>query len=318
MNITNRSATFNNKRKNAIVVSNPIISAPYNLEYFAPSFQNTIACSQRGQYVSFCASGGIYSSSDYGATFTTNSINYIFTSIAISTTGQYQVCTSCGYNWGCVIYMSNDFGATWTLRRNLGPNWGRFIEKVVISSSGQYIFCSGSGNAGFENYYSTNFGTSFLPLGGISTRTTCCISNDKVLVYIAYDRSIYSVLLSATTPTETYYRQSEFYSYTQNLICNSTGSIIIYTYRDGNAFYISIDSGVTYTLVYTPSLYHLFVTSGVIFGSSSTAIYKSIDYGVSWTVVFTVQNGKTIRSMSGNITYINMVYTSGEIVIYTL
>jgi hypothetical protein len=318
MNITSRATTLNNKKTRAIVVSNPTVTTPYNLEYFAPSFQNTIACSQRGQYVSFCASGGIYSSSDYGYTFTTNIFNYIFTSIAISTTGQHQVCTSCGYNWGCVIYMSNDYGATWTLRRNLGPNWGRFIEKVVISSSGQYIFCSGGGNAGFENYYSTNFGTSFSPLGGITTRPTCCIFNDKVLVYNTYDRSIYSVLLSASPPVETYYRQSEFLSYTQNLICNSTGSIIIYTYRDGNAFYISIDSGFTYTLVYTPSLYQLFVTSGVIYGSSSTAIYKSIDYGASWTVVFTVPNGKTIRSMCGNITYINMVYTSGEIVIYTL
>lgn len=317
MNITNRSATFNNKRKNAIVVSNPTVSPPYNLQYFAPAFQNTIACSVRGQYVSFCCSGNIYSSSDYGATFTTNILNYIFTSIDISTSGQYQVCTSCGYENGCVIYMSSDYGASWTLRRNIGPNWGRFIEQCVISSNGQYVWGSGGGNAGQQSFFSSNFGVTFQDFGGISTRPTCCISNNRILYFNVYDRSIYSVSLT-TPPVEAYHRQSEFLAYTQNLICNSTGTIILYTYRDGKAFYISIDSGATYTFVNTPSLYYLHINSDVIYGASSTAIYKSTNYGVTWTVIFTVPVGKTIRSMCGNITYKYMVYSSGEIVILTL
>jgi hypothetical protein len=308
MNITFRSATQNNRKTRAIIVSNPTVSSPYNLEYFAPAFQTTIACSQRGQYVSFCASGGIYSSSDYGATFS---------SIAVSTTGQYQACTSCGYGNGCVIYMSDNYGVTWNLRRNIGPNNGRYIEQVVISSTGQYVYCAGGSYAGLQSFYSKDYGLTFQDTGGIATRPTCSIFNDKVIFFCVYDRNIYSILLSASPPVETYNRQSQFLTYTQNIVTNSTGSIIIITYRDGNAFYISTDSGVTYTLVYTPSLYHLHIISGVIYGSSSTAIYKSIDYGVSWTVIF-IPTGKTIKCMCGNITYKYMVYTSGEIAILTL
>lgn len=318
MNITSRSATFNNKKNNAIVVSNPTVSPPYNLEYFPPSFQTTIASNVKGNYVSFCASGGIYSSSDYGATFTPNMLNYIFTSIAISTSGQYQCASSVGYGTGSGIFMSDTYGATWTLRRFIGPNNGRYIEQIVISQNAQYIYCAGGSYAGLQSFYSKDFGATFLDTGGIATRPTVCIANDKVLFYCVYDKNIYSSTLSVTPPTETYVRQSQYLAYTQNIVCNSTASIIIITYRDGNAFYISIDSGLTYTMVYTPSLYHLHINSGVIYGSSSTAVYKSTDYGVTWTVLFTVPAGKTIRSMCGNITYKYMVYTSGEIAILTL
>lgn len=318
MNITNRSTVFNNKTKKIIIAPNPTISAPFNLEYRVPSIQNTIASSQRGQYVSFCASGGIYSSSDYAVSFVYFPFNSVFSSIAMSTSGQYQVCSSYGVP-NVVVYFSNNYGASWLLKWNTGSHDARYIEQSVISPDGKYIYCCGGGVAGSSSILSIDFGNTFQAQGGILQRPFCCLFNDKAIFYNVYDQSFYSAILSATPIAETYYLSGAFQGNTQKIYCNSFGSIICVVHRDQNLMAVSTDSGVTFQNLATPNNMHkLHITSGVFYCSTNTSIYKSNDFGVSWILLYNVPAGKTIRSMCGNITYIYMVYLTGEVSVLTI
>lgn len=310
------SSTISNRKIRVAVANNPSVKTTLNLEY-SPSSQTTIANSGRGDYVSFCASGGIYSSSNYGSTFSFNSLNFVFTSIAMSSSGQYQVCVSSGLP-SCVIYMSDTYGVSWVLRRNLGANANRFTEQAVISSTGQFIFVAGSGSQGLQSFYSNNFGSTFLDIGGAGGRFSCCISNDRALYVSAGDSNIYSVLVSATTPTEPLFRTGAFGSSTHRVFSNSTGSIIAVSHRTPTSFSISVDSGTTYSIISTPQFIQFHIISGIFFGCSSSQLFRSNNNGATWIVLYTLPAGKTIRSMSGNITFINMVYNSGEIVVFTL
>ena len=133
--------------------------------------------SATGQYQSTYTqgSGRVYTSSDYGVTWTQNTSSPagVWNCICVSTTGQYQTAaisggliytssdygntwaspasftTTSGWNavylsangqyqtiCSSVIYRSNDYGVTWTLTN--APNNGGFWKGLSVSSSGQY------------------------------------------------------------------------------------------------------------------------------------------------------------------------------------
>jgi hypothetical protein len=89
--------------------------------------------------------GYIYTSSDYGTTWTAQtSISYDWSSVSMTASGQYQTAvqtttdSSDGY-----VFTSSDYGNTWTEQTISSNNW----KSVSISSSGQYqIAGDASGN----------------------------------------------------------------------------------------------------------------------------------------------------------------------------
>jgi hypothetical protein len=103
-----------------------------------PSAWTSVSVSASGQYQTagraFTTSTPIYTSKDYGVTWTQNPTNFPsnIQDISISSTGQYQIVATS--NTG--IWISTNYGATWT--QNASTSSIPMIG-VQISSSGQYI-----------------------------------------------------------------------------------------------------------------------------------------------------------------------------------
>jgi hypothetical protein len=129
----------------------------------AVQWQN-IAISSTGQYQLAATTTNLYSSSDYGVTFTLNNVyqpanpgpggvfSTSFTGVAISQTGQYQ--TAVAYNG--YIYYSSNFGAFWNI--STSPVDPQLWNAVAIVSSGKVQLAVGD-NLGL--WVSRDYGYSF-------------------------------------------------------------------------------------------------------------------------------------------------------------
>ena len=94
-------------------------------------FWKEVAMSSDGQYqTATCEDTYIYKSSDYGATWTAVAISEWFQSVDLSSSGQYQTGV---VGYGGNIYTSSDYGASWTQRNETGG-----CSDIALSSSGQY------------------------------------------------------------------------------------------------------------------------------------------------------------------------------------
>ena len=137
--------------------------------YFNPpvNWASWVAMSSDGRYVAVATgqSGGnragpIYTSSDFGATFTTQlgSGNHYWNNIAISDDGTRLAASS--YDAG--LYTSSDCGVTWTLRYALSG-----ATAMSASSDGSTIVMSQNGGGVF---ISTNYGVTFTQLSAFGNR----------------------------------------------------------------------------------------------------------------------------------------------------
>ena len=80
-----------------------------------------------------------------------------YASIAISSTGQYQVCCHNTTASNTInLFISNNFGLSWNLVSNLTDDW----QSVSISSTGQYQTAALSGTNGLI-YVSNDFGVTW-------------------------------------------------------------------------------------------------------------------------------------------------------------
>jgi hypothetical protein len=122
----------------------------------------SISLSSTGQYqsavINNSANGNIYTSSDYGVTWTKRTqYTGSWYSISLSSTGQYQsaVIQSTGSN----IYTSSDFGVTWTQRTQYTGQW----TSISLSSTGQYQSAViSTGGSGRYIYTSSNYGVNWI------------------------------------------------------------------------------------------------------------------------------------------------------------
>jgi hypothetical protein len=106
----------------------------------------SVSMSASGQYQSACAVNGvIYISSNYGVTWRALNLSATdrWMSIAVSSSGQYQVACSSVTASNIYIYLSMDYGNTWTNTWNVAFYVNGYQSTIAISSSGQYITCSG-------------------------------------------------------------------------------------------------------------------------------------------------------------------------------
>jgi len=162
-----------------------------------PGYWRSVAVSDNGQYMLAVGNDGTnpytYKSSDYGVNwvqipFTSFPAPYNYvtnniygSSVAISNNGQYQVMGTDlskftytggggGYNLFFCIYVSNDYGSTWSLSdyQDYGLSLFGLYSQVTISANGQIILATASAgildpSAG-EIYRSSNYGVSFAPV----------------------------------------------------------------------------------------------------------------------------------------------------------
>jgi hypothetical protein len=179
-----------------------------------PAYWRTVGVSDDGQYMLAAGNDGTnpftYKSSDYGVTWVqipNNSFpappnyytNNIYTStVAISNNGQYQVIGTDlsrftsnsfggGYELYFCIYVSNDYGSTWSLGNYQLYSSSLFglYSQVTISANGQIILATASGGITDvpygQIYRSSNYGASFTAITSTLTAnngTSISISRD--------------------------------------------------------------------------------------------------------------------------------------------
>jgi hypothetical protein len=126
---------------------------PYQRKFlgYTLSLWKKTAMSSTGQYQTAVANkGSIWTSSDFGVTWTIRDVVRQWISVSVSSTGQYQSAVVLpGF-----IYISIDFGATWSARDS-SRNWndiaisdnGQIITAIVVSG---YIYVSINGGISFN------------------------------------------------------------------------------------------------------------------------------------------------------------------------
>ncbi|HPC30640.1 MAG TPA: hypothetical protein PK862_01695, partial [Candidatus Pacearchaeota archaeon] len=245
-----------------------------------------IAMSSNGQYQTVSASDGIYTSSNYGGLWIKSlsigvGSGFGTANLAVSSTGQYQTTIITTSN-GRVIYVSSDYGITWSPKITDANISGVFMS----SDTGQYQIVVGT----VSNYYyfSSDYGNNWQKKTSSDVIKTFVVSsNGKYQIYVAVARDIYYI---SSDYGQTFVQKSA-----PNLGSNIEMS------RDGqyqvsinaSSFYISSDYGQSWKLsinlnpgsiingsgISSDGKYISFVTYE---GGLSSKIYTSSDYGQHW------------------------------------
>jgi photosystem II stability/assembly factor-like uncharacterized protein len=298
--------------------------------YVEPPSSASISISSTGQYGLACGYYtkfniynvifGIYYSNDYGKTWThlSSTINNYYSSVAISSTGQYAL-TGLGNNnnltSGCYLY-NIEFPTTttivdlstilqpinpayWTISSSQSglPWWS-----VSISSTGQYGLACAYMSSGYI-YYSSDYGQSWTPVlntsvsGYIWTSVSISSTGQYGLACCFYDNSIdvlggiyYSSDYGQSWNAALITVESIWYS----VSISSTGQYGI-ACSLGSSIYYSSDPGFTWTVSNSPSTYNWYnvsISSSGQYGlacvndgnlDQAYGIFYSSDYGINWT-----------------------------------
>jgi hypothetical protein len=189
-----------------------------------PGYWRSVGVSDDGQYM--LAAGYnetapfTYKSSDYGVTWVqitntslpappgnNNSSKIYSSTVALSNNGQYQVIGTDANRFGdyalyYCIYVSNDYGSTWSLGYYSDLGFTSLITQVTISANGQIVLATAS--AGITDvpfgviYRSSNYGVSFTELSSTfygNNATSVSISRDGSRAIAAYSSSANNTLL---------------------------------------------------------------------------------------------------------------------------
>lgn len=182
------------------------------------------------QYVYATDGDRVYKSTDGGFTFAYYTALpysagvYIYTALAASSTGQYVVV---GGNTNNVVYVSNDFGASFTSVTITGPSpfTTFYIADIDMSESGQYIGIVGKNSAGSGSgqvtmAVSNNYGASFSVFtssysANTWTRASASVSGDG-------SRMSYVALSSVNNNSIRYYSNNYGVSWTSGGVSANT------------------------------------------------------------------------------------------------
>ena len=105
-----------------------------------------IISSSSGQYLAICGNFLIWLSDNYGSSWTLPTLptisqgTYAFTSITISSSGQYLAASSSNIYSGGAVLVSSDFGVNWVSNSGMtGTNGVGNLFSITSSSSGKYL-----------------------------------------------------------------------------------------------------------------------------------------------------------------------------------
>ncbi len=234
--------------------------------------------SSSGQYAVACytvgttVNGYIYSSSDYGKTWTiysnaSQALTLPWSCVSISGTGQYAIAGTSN-NFGR-IYCSSDYGRTWTNNNTtLLKSW----KCVSISASGKHAI---AGNNSDQCYLSTN-------------NSTTTITKDLTDVFDPLWKYNTWTASNSVVPTKSSITVlDQFWS---SLKMSLNGNFAIGCIYNGFIYY-SQDYGMTWAKSNAPSAFWTSVSMSATgqyaiacSQQSNNKIYYSSNYGVTWAV----------------------------------
>jgi photosystem II stability/assembly factor-like uncharacterized protein len=238
-------------------------------------------------------SGYIYTSNDYGVTWTrntTSSLNKPWTSISISKSGQYQ--TVCyGYYDGTYgeIYVSNTYGNIWRkiVFSNSNNNW----QVLRISDSGQYQTANNSSNIWISSDYGNTWtqisetgtaeynGTTSLSMSSSGQYQVGSGSSNYYIIYSSDYGNTWGYIDTITSEVITSISMS---SSGQNItFCTGTG----YIWTCINSIVNGVVSVGNYSSTYTPS-----------YGVTGSLYYNSTYAGASGLQISTGSTWASVKS----------------------
>ena len=246
-----------------------------------------ISISATGQYQSAAGmSGYIYTSSDYGLSWTARITDTTrsWVGIAVSSNGQYQsACINGGY-----VYTSSDYGVTWTARTQYSKYW----FSIAMSSTGQYqITCDY--NNGEYIYTSSDYGVTWMPRTQY-TGYWWCVSVSATGQYQSaanYNAGSGTYIYTSSDYGVTWNQRTQFSRNWSSISLSSTGQYQTAGDMGGNYIATSSDYGVTWTqrTQYSGAWKSVAVSSTgqyqsavINSGGSGAYIYTSSDYGATW------------------------------------
>ena len=251
----------------------------------------SVSLSKTGQYqTAVVSSGNIWTSSDYGVTWTerTTGATRAWRAVSLSSTGQYQTAVIDPGN----IWTSSDFGVTWTSRAtSLISTW------VSLSSTGQYQSVSTwNGNIWTSSDYGANWTSRATSLSWSSVSLSSTGQYQTGLV------SGGNIWISSDFGVSWSERSTGAVRSWRVVSLSSTGQYQTATIVLGN-IWTSSDYGINWTERSTGSTRDWRVVSLSSTGQYQTAvvysgnIWTSSDFGVTWTAR-TEPGSRTWRSVS--------------------
>ena len=310
--ITASSTTFNGNDASSTGLITDNLNASFGWK--------AIASDLSGQHLVAAVNGGqIYTSSDYGVTWTPRDSARSWYSVASDSSGKYLAAVVQGGK----IYTSNDYGVTWTPHSS-SSLW----TSVASDSSGQYLVATSYNSDGQSGqiYTSNDYGATWIPRN--SSLPWYAVSSDSTGKYLAvaapynsrthtaggiYISNDYGVTWTPTNaPTNILF---------DSIASDSTGSnLVAVAQRAGAQIFTSSNGGTTWTardsarywlsVASDSSGQHLVavVNGGYIYTASSTLS----NYGVTWTPRDSSRNWTSVTSNSTG-QYLVAVVQGGKI-----
>jgi hypothetical protein len=275
-----------------------------NIDTFWPG----VSISSTGQYQTAVGNKGIYISSNYGVNWSVvSAANGVPTtatwySVSLSSSGQYQSAISQSEGGANTqnIYVSSNFGITWTARKNFPL---AYANSISVSSTGQYQ----SANAENETIWrSTDYGITWTPAETVRNWQGIALSStgqyqtavhDGGKIYISTNYGENWVDLSANgAPTS-----GGWYSVTisataqyQTACISAAGSIYISSNFGANWSVVPAANGIpinhNWKAVSMSSTGQYQTAIAAQMTGTTPGIYISSNFGVNWTLV-PVANG---------------------------
>ena len=259
----------------------------------------SVSLSRTGQYQSAVISGGnIWTSSDYGVTWTSRATSLNWRSVSLSSSGQYQTAVV-NNTANSNIWTSSDYGVTWTSRGNVPPPGYDYWNYVSLSSTGQYQTAVASQSGYGWIWTSSDYGVTWtqrtatnLNWWSISLSSTGQYQTAAEAAQNIWISSDYGVSWSARSTGATRAWRS--------ISLSSTGQYQTAVVESGN-IWTSLDYGLTWTSRATSLSWQSVSLSSTGQYQSAVAtsgnIWTSSDFGVTWTVR-TEPGSRTWRSVS--------------------
>lgn len=273
------------------------------------------AVNYSGQYIIVCCnSGRIYTSADYGETWTerqpAGNVDKAWYRAVIDSDGSFMaVCASPGR-----IYISTDYGVNWSEVR---PNGDADFAWRLLSCDNDGSFIVAGVYAG-RLYTSANTGSSWTerqPAGAVNLNwwSSCCSSNGSTLYVGVRNGRLYKGTVSGATWAEIQ-PIGAANAYWMGLDCNTSGARLVCADQNGRAF-TSGDSGANFIEMYPNYLvtpYFLTASmsnSGEVIAiiTSIGRIYVSANYGRDFREIRPVGNSSeywSFASLNGYGTYL--------------
>ena len=264
-----------------------------------------IACSTSGQYVSVCASGSIYVSSDYGDNFVRESISDNCVAISMNVTGQYQLVVSLSS-----AYVSNNFGQSWTKVFIVTATATNYLLLCGISPNDPGRMHVGGTTATFT---SNDFGVSFFSSNVVITSTSSTMIDSNAFLSTTSGQVAYASAFNPSAGVGTGILFTVPLTTGITGITHKGGSpAVIYHVGSAGFTYTTTPDLVSFITKATPELFTNVVSCGsIIYARSASRIWTSIDSGDTWYQFYSGSPRSFAASLDG--IYVYIVSQAGEI-----